>query len=197
MNGNIFCNGSIRIIVSKIGSSVLRNRNPHLSCIDGDILRLHIAAVAVDNDAVHPNGSAGSVPAIFAFAHGLAGPCFKSILAIRCRPCPQADVLPIIGNLRMNLEFFYILRQITGGLCIVTDFHIFCISHRDPSILAFQLVVAGLNRCIIRIDNNVVGGFGNPAVIPAIIVAVCFHLATGPCIKSVCAIVCPCPQVRV
>ena len=81
MNGNIFCNGSIRIIVSKIGSSVLRNRNPHLSCIDGDILSLHIAAVAVDNDAVHPNGSAGSIPAIFAFAHGLAGPCFKSILA--------------------------------------------------------------------------------------------------------------------
>ena len=150
MHGNIFCNGSIRIIVSKIGSSVLRNRNPHLSCIDGDILRLHIAAVAVDNDAVHPNGSAGSVPAIFAFAHGLAGPCFKSILAIRCRPCPQADVLPIIGNLRMNLEFFYILRQITGGLCIVTDFLILGISHRGPSILAFLLVVAGRKRCIFQ-----------------------------------------------
>ena len=97
----------------------------------------------------------------------------------------------------MNLEFFYILRQITGGLCIVADFYIFCIGHRDPSIFAFQLVVTGLNRSVIRIDNNVVGGFGNPAVIPAIIVAVCFHLATGPCIKSVCAIVCPCPQVRV
>ena len=197
MNGNIFCNGSIRIIVSKIGSSVLRNRDPHLSCIDGDILRLHIAAVAVDDDTVHPNRGAGGVPAIFAFAHGLAWPCFKSILAIRCRPCPQADILPILGNLRMNLEFFHILRQIAGGLCIVADFYIFCIIHRDPSIFAFQLVVTGLNRCVIRIDNNVVGGFGNPAVIPTIIVAICFHLAAGPCIKSVCAIVCPRPQVRV
>ena len=57
MNGNIFCNRSIRIIVSKVGCTILRNCNPHFGRINGDIIRLHITTVAVDNNAIHQTGA--------------------------------------------------------------------------------------------------------------------------------------------